>query len=192
MPSPRPWLRRAGATAALTLWSASALIGCRSPTTPTAARVPVAASTDVQTPQDSGAPAIVERVVDGDTVIVILGGREERIRLIGIDTPETKKPDSPIECFGPEASDRLHALLPEGADVRLLRDVEERDDYDRMLAYLFLPTGDFVNLRMVTEGFATVLRIEPNTTFAPDFAAAQAAARRTRIGMWGACPDPGS
>src|SRR3954454_1395853 len=67
----------------------------------------------------TGANALVVRVVDGDTVMVNIGGREESARLIGIDTPETKRPDTPVECFGPEASDRMHALLPPDPPVRL-------------------------------------------------------------------------
>lgn len=180
-----------------------ALGGCRAPSPPAAAAPtePPASQGDAVAdlgppgggvaPEDAGAPATVERVVDGDTLVVRLGGQQDRVRLIGIDTPETKKPDSPVECFGPEAADRLTALTPPGAEVRMLRDVEERDVYDRLLAYVFLPDGDFVNLRLVTEGFATTLSIEPNTAFAPEFSAAEAAARQARLGLWGACPGAG-
>src|SRR6476469_2975663 len=78
--------------------------------------------------------ATVTRVVDGDTIVVRIGGRDENVRVLGIDTPETHKPDTPVECYGPEASNRLVALLPAGTVVRLVRDVESRDRYGRLLA----------------------------------------------------------
>ena len=96
------------------------------------------------------ANATVEYVVDGDTVDMTVDGVEERVRLIGIDTPETKKADTPIECFGPEASAFTKALLPEGTAVYLERDVEARDVYGRLLAYAYVAeTGAFVNLEIV-------------------------------------------
>jgi len=79
--------------------------------------------------------AVVTHVVDGDTIDVEIGGRTERVRLIGIDTPETKKSNTPIECWGPEASAFTASLLPEGTEVRIERDVVGRDDYGRLLGY---------------------------------------------------------
>ena len=70
--------------------------------------------------------ATVVRVVDGDTIVVAIGGVDERVRLIGIDTPESVDPRSPVDCFGPEASGAARALLPEGTEVQLVRDVEAR------------------------------------------------------------------
>ena len=135
--------------------------------------------------------ATVAYVVDGDTVDVDIGGRTERVRLTGIDTPETKKPNSPVECFGPEASAFTESLLPVGTVVRLERDVVGRDDYGRLLGYLYLvDRADlFVNLEIVEQGFAQPLTIEPNSTFARDFAAAARRAERSDLGMWGACPS---
>jgi micrococcal nuclease len=138
----------------------------------------------------SGANAVVVRVVDGDTVVVSIGGAEESARLIGIDTPETKRPDTPVECFGPEASDRLTALLPPGTPVRLELDEEPRDRYGRLLVYLHRAGDDaFINEAMVREGYADTLAIEPNTAFQDRFTAAVATARSNRVGLWGACPD---
>src|SRR5690348_2856653 len=94
--------------------------------------------------------ATVVRVVDGDTIVVHINGSDETVRILGIDTPETHKPDTPVECFGPQASDRMTALLPKGTTVRLVRDVEARDRYGRLLAYVYRDSdGLFVDLTMV-------------------------------------------
>jgi micrococcal nuclease len=135
--------------------------------------------------------AVVTHVVDGDTIDVSIGGRDERVRLIGIDTPETKKPDSPIECFGPEASAFTAELLPVGTELRVARDIVGRDDYGRLLAYVHrLDDGLFVNLEIVERGYAQPLTIEPNSTFAVAFAEAASEAERADRGMWAACTDP--
>ncbi|MFM8956229.1 MAG: thermonuclease family protein, partial [Actinomycetota bacterium] len=96
--------------------------------------------------------AVVVEVIDGDTVRLQLGDAREDVRLIGIDTPETKHPTKPVECFGPEASAFLARLLPVGATLRVERDMEGRDSYRRLLLYLVLPTSEgerFVNLELV-------------------------------------------
>ena len=138
---------------------------------------------------DSAALATVAAVVDGDTIDVRFGDRPERIRLIGIDTPETKKPDSPVECFGPEATAFLEGLLPVGTSVRVERDVVGRDDYGRLLGYVHLTDGTFVNLEIVRRGYARPLVIEPNDTFAVDIAAAARTAEADDLGLWAACPS---
>jgi micrococcal nuclease len=149
------------------------------------------ATAGAATPRGASNGGEVVRIVDGDTLIVRLPGGDERVRLIGIDTPESVKPDSPVECYGHEAADRLAVLIPPGSPVELVRDVEPRDDYDRLLAYVFRRPDDlFVNLAMVADGFAGTLTIAPNTTFADDFDRAASAARASRLGLWGACPDP--
>jgi micrococcal nuclease len=141
-------------------------------------------------PPAGATPAVVVGLVDGDTLDLALRRLgEERVRLIGIDTPETKKPDSPVECFGPEASAHLAQLVPVGTEVALLRDVEVRDQYGRLLGYLFRASdGLFVNLAMVADGYADQLSIAPNTTFAGEISRLVAEARRAGRGMWGACP----
>jgi micrococcal nuclease len=139
----------------------------------------------------SGRPAATATVVhldDGDTVDVRIAGVTERVRLIGIDTPETKKPNTPVQCFGPEASAYTAGVLPIGTRVRLERDVEPRDPYHRLLAYVYrVDDGLFVNLELARLGYADTLDIEPNGAHAAEFAAAVRAARQQRLGLWGAC-----
>ena len=131
--------------------------------------------------------AVIEDVVDGDTVDVRIHGRRERVRLIGINTPETKDPRRPVECYGPEASALTALLLPAGTAVRLERDAEPRDDYGRLLAYVRRSDGLFVNLELARQGVAAVLSIRPNTTYAAVIEAAADEARRARRGLWRAC-----
>lgn len=134
--------------------------------------------------------ATVVRVVDGDTIVVRVGGDQATVRLIGIDTPETHHPDRPVECHGPEASARLTELVPAGSQVRLTRDVELHDVHGRVLAYVTrLPDGLDVNLAMVAEGHADTLRIPPNTANAAAVAAAAADARAGGVGLWGHCAE---
>ena len=134
------------------------------------------------------ANATVEYVVDGDTVDMIIDGVEERVRLIGIDTPETKKENTPVECFGPEATAFTQSLLPEGTQVYLERDVEARDVYGRLLGYAYLvETGVFVNLEIVRQGYAQPLTIPPNVAHSTEFVGAARDAERTNAGLWGIC-----
>ena len=137
--------------------------------------------------------ATVERVVDGDTVSVRLAGRTERVRLLGIDTPESIKADTPVECFAKEAAGRLSALLPRRATVRLVRDVEERDRYGRLLAYVYRqPDGLFVNLDLVRGGYAQLLTYPPNLAHVDEMRQAAGDARRAGRGLWGSCPAAAS
>jgi micrococcal nuclease len=151
------------------------LVGC--------ARAPAAAPTD---------RGVVVAVIDGDTVDVDLGGRVERIRLLGIDTPESVDPDRPVECHGPEASAFTHSLLPDGTAVRLERDEEARDRYGRLLAYVFrVDDGVFVNEAILAAGEAEILSIAPNHAYAGHLAATADAARAAGLGLWGGCPAGG-
>lgn len=138
--------------------------------------------------------AVVEHHVDGDTVDVLIDGRDERIRLIGIDTPEVahvssaNRPGNPAECFGDAAAAHIVGLLPLGTEVRLVRDVVARDDYGRLLAYIYrLSDGLFVNEALVRDGFAQPLTIAPNVAYAETFVAAARDAEADDIGLWGAC-----
>jgi micrococcal nuclease len=136
-------------------------------------------------------PATVARVVDGDTIDVDLGGTSEHVRLIGIDTPETSDPRRPVECFGAEASARTAELLPEGTEVVLERDVEARDRYDRLLAYVYRrDDGLFVNLALARDGFAVAATYPPNVAHRDELVAAAAEAREAGRGLWERCGGP--
>lgn len=126
----------------------------------------------------------VLRVVDGDTLRIRMeGGREEVIRLLGIDTPETVKPNSPVEPYGKEASQfAKDTLLNE--TVCLEFDVQKRDKYDRLLAYVYLEDGTFVNELLLLEGYAQVLTIPPNVKYAQQFVESQRIARDAGKGLW--------
>lgn len=139
---------------------------------------------------EAGAATVVE-VVDGDTLVVRIGEAEEPVRLIGIDTPETVAPGRPVECYGPEASQQLRTLLPPGTTVRLERDVEPRDQYGRLLAYVYRAGDDlFVNQAMIADGFAATLVFRPNTAWRAELAQTEHDARSQRVGLWGACGGP--
>jgi micrococcal nuclease len=131
--------------------------------------------------------ARVLRVVDGDTILVSLGGRRERVRYIGIDTPESVKPGSPVECFAKRAAARNRALV-DGRRVTLRFDAEERDRYGRLLAYVHRDTPPrFVNAALVSEGYAQTLTIPPNVAQAELFGRLQREAREAGRGLWSAC-----
>ena len=138
----------------------------------------------------SGVGTVV-RVVDGDTVDVRLGGGTERIRLIGVDTPESVAEDRPVQCFGTEASARTSALLPVGAEVRVERDEVTRDRYGRLLAYLWRSDDDLlVNLALVEGGYADAVTFGDNEALYELLAAAEARARASGAGLWSACGGP--
>lgn len=148
-------------------------------TSPPAATVP---------PSTYVANATVVRVVDGDTIDVRVDGTEERVRLIGIDTPETVKPNTPVQCYGPEASEHTKELLPPGTPVYLERDVVARDDYGRLLSYVFRTDGVFVNRDLVDNGFARPLEIKPNLAYHVEFEQGAQAAQAAGLGLWSHCP----
>jgi micrococcal nuclease len=140
---------------------------------------------------DQPAAVVVVSVIDGDTIEVAVAGRTERVRLLGIDTPESVDPSRPVECHGPEASALTHQLLPEGTALVLERDQEARDHYDRLLAYVFRrDDGLFVNEAVLAAGEAELLTIEPNVAYRDRLASAADAARQAGAGLWGACPAP--
>jgi len=108
-------------------------------------------------------------------------------------TPETKHPTKPVQCFGKEASAFTTSLLPKGTPVRLERDVEPRDDYGRLLAYVSrVDDGLSVNAELVRLGYAQPLTIPPNVAHAEEYRALAAEARSSGAGLWQACGDAGA
>jgi micrococcal nuclease len=132
----------------------------------------------------------VVRAVDGDTLeVAIDGGATETVRLIGVDTPETVKPDTPVQCFGPRASRFEHHRV-EGRRVRLLTGVEPRDYYGRLLAYVWVGEGSRARLleaELLRRGLARTLPFHPNDRFAPRFEKVEQKAAAAGKGLWNAC-----
>ncbi len=125
----------------------------------------------------------VTRVIDGDT-IEIEGG--ERVRYIGIDTPETVDPRKPVQCFGVEASKKNKEMV-EGKIVRLEKDITDRDKYNRLLRYIYV--GDiFINLELVKQGFAYSYSYPPDIKYQDQIVNAQQEAKDANRGLWSACP----
>jgi micrococcal nuclease len=136
----------------------------------------------------SGGVGVVSKEVDGDTVHVQIGGTDEKVRFIGIDTPETHGRGGLVECFGQKASDYTARLIPVGTKVRLVRDAEARDRYGRLLAYVYRADDDlFVNLALARDGYADVLTYPPNVAHTDEFVAAVADARDHNRGLWAEC-----
>ena len=134
--------------------------------------------------------ALVVRVVDGDTIVVDRGRGDERLRYIGMDTPETVKPGSPVEWMGREASAANRALV-DGKTVVLEKDVSETDRYARLLRHVWLRGGGpwrLVNLELVRDGYARVSTYPPDVKYADLYLAAQVDAREHDRGLWGAGP----
>lgn len=146
----------------------------------------LAACAPTVAPDDAG--PIVTEVIDGDTIVVGYGRTQETVRLLGLDSPESVDPNRPVQCFGPEASDRLRALVA-GGTVRLERDAEARDRYGRLLAYVFVDEV-LINELLLAEGFAALAVYEPNVAYRSRLAAAERRARTAVVGLWRACGGP--
>lgn len=137
------------------------------------------------------ATATVVRVIDGDTIVVAdSGGHAFRVRLLGMDTPETVDPRKPIQCFGPQASAYTKHLLT-GRRVMLRYDRVLHDRYGRVLAYVYRDGAQplFVDADLVARGYARTLTIPPNTAHAAQLARLQSAAAVAGRGLWGACGE---
>lgn len=171
------------------------------PLTPT----PTLTSTPAPSPTPTLEVFKVTRVIDGDTIEI---EGEERVRYIGIDTPETVDPRKPVQCFGVEASKKNKELV-EGKTVRLEKDITNRDKYGRLLRYVYIdsstghstlreePSGSdskssgqmlFVNLELVKQGFATSYTYPPDVKHQAEILAAEKEAREANRGLWVACP----
>ncbi len=128
----------------------------------------------------------VLNVVDGDTIDIEIGGKKERLRLIGINTPETVDPRKPVECFGKEASNKAKSILA-GAKVSLEADLGqgERDKYGRLLRYVFLEDGTNFNMQMIRDGFAYEYTYNTPYLYQKEFKQAQKEAEAIKAGLWG-------
>lgn len=127
--------------------------------------------------------ATVSRVVDGDTFVATTSAGETTIRLLNVDTPETKDPGAPVECLGPEATAALEQLLPVGSVVRLELDVEPTDQYGRTLAGVFNSSGTLINAELARQGLGIPMLIEPNRKFYPAVEKAFEEARSRAVGL---------
>ncbi|MFL6056625.1 MAG: thermonuclease family protein [Actinoallomurus sp.] len=148
-------------------------------------RTPVGAvAAEPAGPPPEARSALVLRVVDGDTLLLRIDGRSRRVRLIGVDAPETW---GRRDCFGGQASRALRRLTPVGSPVRVAGDREAYDRFGRRLLHLWTSRGRLVAAELVRTGLARTLVIPPNTRYAPALEAAEAQARRVGAGLWGAC-----
>lgn len=189
--------KSARATTALAITVAVLSAACTasdnaSPPTPIAdSAAPSVSSDSSGLPEAGESNATVERVVDGDTIVADIGGTRERVRLLGIDTPESVAEDRPDQCYGAESSEYLKALLPPGTPITIIRDVEARDRFDRLLGYI-VRTDDqlFINLDLIEKGFAGPFSLKPNTFYTELFATAAARAEADGVGLWGVCGGP--
>jgi micrococcal nuclease len=127
--------------------------------------------------------ARVAWVVDGDTIFVSIGGKNIKLRYIGINTPETVKKDWPVEWMGPEAN-QANKRLVDGKTVWLEKDVSEVDQYDRILRYVYLEDGRMVNELLVCEGFAQVSTFPPDVRYVNRFLVCQRKAQAENLGLW--------
>jgi micrococcal nuclease len=122
------------------------------------------------------------RVIDGDTIIVNIDGKEERVRLIGVDTPETVHPNKPVEYFGKEASEFTKRMV-EGKKVRLEYDWQRRDKYGRLLAYVYLQDGTFLNAEIIKQGYGFAYTRFP-FKYLEDFRQYEREAGENKRGLW--------
>ncbi len=130
-------------------------------------------------------------MIDGDTLDLSFAGVTERVRLIGIDTPESVSTTTPDQCFGSEATEALRGLLPPDTPVTVRRDVEARDRYGRLLLYVTRTADDLaVNEWMLDNGFANAVSYPPNDGSADRFTAIETDARRRGVGLWLHCDGP--
>ena len=130
-----------------------------------------------------GQPIKVARVIDGDTIELING---DRVRYMGMDTPEEFDKRKPVQCFALEAANKNRELV-EGKEIKFYKDVSDRDKYGRWLGYVYLADGTFVNLALVKDGYAFAYPYPPDISKSADFEKAQETARMGKLGLWAGC-----
>ncbi len=208
-------MRRAGATAAIVL-AGAALAGCEptdagdtasavaagTSTSPpatagrssTQSSAPTGAQTAPTAPTDPAAALVpVLGVIDGDTIAVRLNGARTKVRLIGVDTPETRKPNTPVQCYGKQAGSRMQSLV-QSRTVHLVADPSQsdKDRYGRLLRYVAAPDGRDVGLLLVAGGFAREYTYDTAYARQDAYRAAQIRAQGGKVGLWGACTSFGA
>lgn len=146
---------------------------------------PTSVSDQISEAKISTASAMVTKVIDGDTIQVLLNGKTETIRLIGIDTPETVDPRKPVQCFEKEASEEAEKIL-EGQRITLESDPTQdtRDKYGRLLNYIFLADGTNFNLFMIRQGFAYEYTYKVPYKYQQEFKLVQKEAKNENLGLW--------
>lgn len=129
----------------------------------------------------------ITRFVDGDTITVDMNGTKETIRMIGVDTPETHKPNTPVQCYGPEASAYTKGLIG-NKSVRLQADPtnQNRDRYGRLLRYVYLPDGRLVQKEIIANGYGFAYTLFPFTK-KDEFVRTEASAQQSTKGIWANC-----
>jgi len=143
-------------------------------------------SRDFQSISVATTSAIITRVIDGDTADVLIGDKTERVRLIGIDTPETVDPRKPVQCFGKEASARTKEILQEGMLVTLASDPtqDDRDKYGRLLRYISTPDRSDAGFQLISEGYAHEYTYQTPYQKQAKYQSAEKAARTEGLGLW--------
>jgi len=167
--------------------------------TPSSNQITAATSAGQATTSNPASPiklllAKVISVTDGDTILVNINGKEEKVRFIGVDTPETKHPSQPVEPYGPEASAFTTKQLT-GKQIYLETDVTERDKYGRLLAYVWTSPPKSINdgeirskmfnATLLLGGYAQLMTIPPNVKYVDYFTKYQTEAREAGKGLWG-------
>jgi micrococcal nuclease len=130
----------------------------------------------------------VVKIVDGDTIDILKNNKIERIRLIGIDAPETVDPSKPVQCFGPESTDEIKKLL-QNQKVKLENDPTqgEKDKYNRLLRYVFLENGTDINKKMIEGGFAYEYTYDKPYKYKVEYKQAEKSAKINHLGLWSVC-----
>jgi micrococcal nuclease len=178
--------------AVLGLGVVHALAVVRSPQVAAAGSASSTAASDA--PAEAQA-ALVERIVDGDTLVLRAAPRpgdapvstRSIIRLLEVDTPETKRPGTPVQCYGPEATAFIAASLPVGSPVLVARDRDPVDRFGRRLLYVWTASGEFINREIVRTGHGRAVLYPPNDRHIAEIRAAEAEARAAGRGLWARC-----
>lgn len=144
------------------------------------------AASKIQKPKKVAQVKVLE-VIDGDTIVVNLNGKKEKVRFVLVDTPETKHPTKPVQPFGPEASAFTKKQLS-GQTIDLEFDVQERDKYGRVLAYIW-KGNELFNVTLLEKGFARVAVFPPNTRYMDQFKEVEKIAKEKKQGLWSAEND---